>query len=138
MHTVTLKPAGHTETAFAGVPWSSSQYCHHNDLVSKPPAGAVVLASSERCPLQAFRAGMRTYGFQFHFEADRAMIEDFVRECPEEVEASGGTVESVLAEVGRRYDSFARVGARLSLNIASYMLSAPGLREVVDVARAHS
>ncbi len=39
------------------------------------PRGAVHLASSKQCPNQAFRFGERVYGFQFHLEVDRPMIE---------------------------------------------------------------
>jgi GMP synthase (glutamine-hydrolysing) len=38
------------------------------------PAGAEHLASSADCPYQAFRAGPRAYGFQFHIEMDAALI----------------------------------------------------------------
>jgi GMP synthase (glutamine-hydrolysing) len=39
------------------------------------PAGAVQLARTESCEQQAFRFGSNAYGFQFHMEADTAMIE---------------------------------------------------------------
>jgi len=39
------------------------------------PRGAVHLASSAQCPNQAFRFGDKIYGFQFHLEVDRPMIE---------------------------------------------------------------
>lgn len=39
------------------------------------PAGAVQLARTESCEQQAFRFGTNAYGFQFHLEADTAMIE---------------------------------------------------------------
>ena len=39
------------------------------------PRGAVHLASSPLCPNQAFRFGEKVYGFQFHLEVDRPMIE---------------------------------------------------------------
>lgn len=39
------------------------------------PAGAVQLARTESCEQQAFRFGNHAYGFQFHMEADAAMIE---------------------------------------------------------------
>jgi GMP synthase (glutamine-hydrolysing) len=39
------------------------------------PAGAVQLARTETCEQQAFRFGQNAYGFQFHLEADAAMIE---------------------------------------------------------------
>jgi GMP synthase (glutamine-hydrolysing) len=39
------------------------------------PSGAVQLARTETCEQQAFRWGNSAYGFQFHLEADAAMIE---------------------------------------------------------------
>lgn len=39
------------------------------------PAGAVQLARTDSCEQQAFRWSRSAYGFQFHLEADAAMIE---------------------------------------------------------------
>ena len=39
------------------------------------PAGAVQLARTDTCEQQAFRFGANAYGFQFHMEADEAMID---------------------------------------------------------------
>lgn len=39
------------------------------------PAGAVHLAATAGCPPQAFRYGEHAYGFQFHLEMDRPLIE---------------------------------------------------------------
>jgi GMP synthase (glutamine-hydrolysing) len=39
------------------------------------PSGAVQLARTDTCEQQAFRWGNSAYGFQFHLEADAAMIE---------------------------------------------------------------
>lgn len=43
------------------------------------PSGAVQLARTETCEQQAFRHGHNAYGFQFHLEADAAMIERWLR-----------------------------------------------------------
>jgi GMP synthase (glutamine-hydrolysing) len=43
------------------------------------PAGAVQLARTDTCEQQAFRYGQNAYGFQFHLEADAAMIERWLR-----------------------------------------------------------
>ena len=39
------------------------------------PSGATHLARTETCEQQAFRFGTNAYGFQFHLEADEAVIE---------------------------------------------------------------
>lgn len=41
------------------------------------PAGACLLASSDLCTNQAFRAGQLTYGIQFHLEVTPEMIADW-------------------------------------------------------------
>lgn len=51
---------------FAALEW-------HRDVFTLP-AGAVALAASARCPLQAFRLGRHVYGVLFHLEIDAAMV----------------------------------------------------------------
>ncbi|MFQ5982133.1 MAG: type 1 glutamine amidotransferase [Woeseiaceae bacterium] len=46
----------------------------HEDAIELP-AGAVHLASSKACEVQAFRFGDSAYGFQFHLEVDGSLIE---------------------------------------------------------------
>ncbi len=46
----------------------------HEDGIQLPP-GAVHLAESELSAVQAFRHGEQAYGFQFHLEVDRSLIE---------------------------------------------------------------
>ncbi|MCC6132438.1 MAG: type 1 glutamine amidotransferase [Acidobacteria bacterium] len=46
------------------------------------PEGALRLAESARCPNQAFRAGRRAYGFQFHVEVDRALAAAWMERLP--------------------------------------------------------
>lgn len=55
------------------------------------PSGAVQLARTATCEQQAFRFGEKAYGFQFHLEADTAMIERWltIPAYREELEAAG-------------------------------------------------
>jgi GMP synthase (glutamine-hydrolysing) len=46
----------------------------HEDGISLPP-GVECLASSPASPVQAFRYGEHAYGFQFHLEVNRPLIE---------------------------------------------------------------
>ncbi len=46
----------------------------HEDGINMPPS-AVHLASSDASHVQAFRYGDHAYGFQFHLEVDRSLIE---------------------------------------------------------------
>lgn len=46
----------------------------HEDYVSELPAGATLIASSEKCPTQIYRIGEMTYGLQCHPEADASIV----------------------------------------------------------------
>jgi GMP synthase (glutamine-hydrolysing) len=53
------------------------------------PAGAVQLATSARCPNQAFRVGARVWGVQFHPECDAGMRADWAARGQDELRAAG-------------------------------------------------
>src|SRR5206468_4056424 len=74
-HRFVQTPAGNTDTILAGIPWGTWQFQMHGQEVSKPPEGATILQSSAACRVQAFRTGLRTYGFQYHFEIMRDRLD---------------------------------------------------------------
>ncbi|EJB04651.1 GMP synthase family protein [Rhizobium leguminosarum bv. trifolii WSM597] len=57
----------------------------HADTFSLPE-GAVRLATSPVAENQTFRIGRAVYGTQFHFEADRAVVEQWKAEFPDMIE----------------------------------------------------
>ena len=73
-HEVTLTPVGTDDAVHAGIAWRSMQFHWHRQQVTETPPGARVLASSERCPVQSWATGLRTYGFQYHPEIYRATV----------------------------------------------------------------
>jgi GMP synthase (glutamine-hydrolysing) len=114
-------PVANTDTILAGVPWRSVQFQDHGQEVKTLPPGATVLQYSAGCKVQSFRVGLRTYGFQYHFEYDPAMIADAVRGATSEFAATGQTRESVLADVKTHGESFSRLSDRLCVNLTSLM-----------------
>ena len=56
----------------------------HLDTFTLPP-DAVHLAESDRTAIQAFRIGRAVYGIQFHFEADRRLVETWNRDFAGEI-----------------------------------------------------
>ncbi len=120
---VRLTPAAHTDEVFAGVAWDSPQFETHGYEVVKAPPGAVVLGSSAKCKVQSFKAGMRTYGFQYHFELDRDDIARFVREGKQSFYDAGLTFDDVSKQADRDYPMFARLGDRLCVNLAAYIFT---------------
>lgn len=57
----------------------------HTDTFTLPE-DARLLAASRTVAHQAFRIGRATYGMQFHFEADRAVVEEWVQTFPDLIE----------------------------------------------------
>jgi GMP synthase (glutamine-hydrolysing) len=88
---VSLTEAGREDPLLSHFRQKEHLFQMHGDTFDIPK-GAEHLASSEICHGQAFRYGEKAYGLQFHLEADRAMLDRFLRQ-PEnraEVEAFGG------------------------------------------------
>jgi GMP synthase (glutamine-hydrolysing) len=63
------------------------------------PAGAVRLAESDLDPVQAFSAGPRAWGVQFHPEFDADTVRTYLVARAEKVRAEGLDSEALLAAV---------------------------------------
>ncbi|PLX36119.1 MAG: GMP synthase [Hyphomicrobiales bacterium] len=94
----------------------------HSDTFTLPP-GAEHLATSDLTRHQAFRIGRAVYGIQFHFEASRALVEewcevfadhiaehtpDWPLRMEEESARHGVLADTVGLEIGRRWVSLIR------------------------------
>jgi len=67
---VTKTEAGRLDPLLGPLPDAFEVFLGHKEAVSRLPDGAVLLASSATCPVQAFRIGERVYATQFHPELD--------------------------------------------------------------------
>ncbi|QDU72525.1 type 1 glutamine amidotransferase [Mucisphaera calidilacus] len=120
---------GEVETSFFGtvdpilfgVPWKTPQFHAHGDEVTKcPPGGTPIpLMSTKACKAQAFRVGMTTYGFQFHFEWNRELIGTFLETFKDWVTRSGFDADRVRSECDSRYDLYRHIGDRLCENLST-------------------
>lgn len=68
--TITLTDAGRDDPLLGVLPAAYDAFLGHQEAVSRLPDGAVLLASSATCPVQAFRLRTRVYATQFHPELD--------------------------------------------------------------------
>ncbi|PRY15342.1 glutamine amidotransferase [Kineococcus rhizosphaerae] len=75
---VTLTAAGRDDPVFAALPATFDAYVGHKEALHGVPPGAVLLAGSAPCPVQAFRVGHNVYATQFHPELDAG---GFVERC---------------------------------------------------------
>ena len=85
----------------------------HGDTFDIPP-GATHLASSDRCPNQAFRYGPAVYGLQFHIEVDDELAASWAPELPSGVRLGRAELRAVQT-VGRRVlERFVQLASRPS------------------------
>lgn len=119
---VGLTAIGREDPLYAGIAWKSMQFCWHFDEVASLPEGARVLASSERCGVQSFAVGLFSYGFQYHFEWDRAIIELELRECAEELRAAGANENAIRLGLESHGPAAERLARRLAESIALLLM----------------
>jgi GMP synthase (glutamine-hydrolysing) len=67
---IELTDEGVADPVFAGVPRAFAAYGGHKEGMSRLPESATLLATSDACPVQAFRVGRNVYATQFHPELD--------------------------------------------------------------------
>ncbi|MEY2848367.1 MAG: hypothetical protein RI885_1032 [Actinomycetota bacterium] len=91
---VALTADGAEDPVFAALPERFAAFVGHKEACSMLPTGAVLLATGEACPVQAFRIGRHVYATQFHPELTREGIATRIRVYrdhgyfePEEVDA---------------------------------------------------
>jgi GMP synthase (glutamine-hydrolysing) len=68
--TITLTEEGAADPLLGALPPVFDAFLGHKEAVATLPGGAVLLASSAACPVQAFRIRSRVYATQFHPELD--------------------------------------------------------------------
>ena len=81
---VELTDAGAADPLFRGLPSLLPVFQWHGDTFAIP-AGGTLLATGDDCRNQAFRF-KRSYGLQFHLEADRALLEQWFVGRPEQAQ----------------------------------------------------
>ncbi|HEY7247096.1 MAG TPA: type 1 glutamine amidotransferase [Xanthobacteraceae bacterium] len=93
---VKLTDAGRAAPLFEGMPATFPVLQWHGAEVAELPAGAVKLAESEQCSIQAFQLGEKAYGIQYHVEQDEHTVSQW-GEIPEYRRA----LESMLGADGQ-------------------------------------
>jgi GMP synthase (glutamine-hydrolysing) len=116
---VELTAEGRDDPLFAGLDERLISLQWHGDTFDLPP-GAVRLAESPPVPNQAFRAGERAYGVQFHLEVTAEMAHEwgevpaYRRSLAENLGEQRGA--EFLADVERRADELHPAARRLFSN----------------------
>ena len=105
------------DAVFGTFPRHFSVFQWHGEGFTLPP-GALLLASSEFYPVQAFRYGERAYGLLFHLELETEGIEALCRECFTDVQRARTTTEAVLESAGKILPESHRLANRLIAHLA--------------------
>jgi len=111
---------GRRDPLFAGVPDPIEVLQWHGAEVTALPEGAVQLARSDACEVQAFRYGTHAYGLQCHVEVTRDTVADWaaIPEYARALEATlgAGAVDQLAAEVSARLPGYTSVARQLYAN----------------------
>jgi GMP synthase (glutamine-hydrolysing) len=67
---ITLTDAGRADPVLGALPPVFDAFVGHKEAIAELPPHAVLLATGDACPVQAFRVGARQYATQFHPELD--------------------------------------------------------------------
>lgn len=97
-----LQPAAAGDRLFSVLPDRVPVAQYHGDAMLAAPAGAVLLASTPDCPIQAYRLGDRAWAVQFHPEVDAEILGSWFADDPAPVEKCGRTTGAVLDEMVAR------------------------------------
>ena len=71
---ISLTDEGAADQLFAALAPTVQAFVGHKEACSELPRGAVLLATGQNCPVQAFRVGNNVYATQFHPELTNAGI----------------------------------------------------------------
>ncbi|MBB6430152.1 type 1 glutamine amidotransferase [Algisphaera agarilytica] len=114
---------GTTDPVLIGVPWKTTMFHAHGCEVTKAPPGGtpIPLQGSKACKCQAFKVGLNTYGFQYHFEWTRQMLDMILVDDPDFYGSGTATVDDLTLSLDQHYDTYRHLGDRICNNLATLM-----------------
>lgn len=126
---------GSTDPIHAGIPWNSIQFhCHGCEVTTPPPGGTPApLSSTDRCKCQAFRAGSRSYGLQYHPEWDREDLDAVMNQMANWIRDSGLDIDEIRRGIDEHYDMYRHLSDRMCENIATLLM--PVSKRLVGTGR---
>jgi GMP synthase (glutamine-hydrolysing) len=119
---VELAFPGTMDPIFAGIPWRTQQFHLHGQTVTQLPPETTPLASSAQAKHQAFKVGLTTYAFQFHFEFTRQQIDAVLDEDKAMVEQAGESVEAIKQDTDQHFELYRHLGNRLCNSLAMLLM----------------
>lgn len=121
-HEIKNTNAGNTDTIYTGQPAKQMQFQWHGCYVKTLPPDSITLSFSDMCKIQAFRAGTRSYGFQYHLEVDKIIIDRWSQENAQQRQAAGLSHNQLMDLTSQYYDNYNRLSNRLCRSIVDYLI----------------
>ena len=113
---------GVEDALHAGIGWEQWVFESHAEQVTAMPEGGVAVMRGTACPVQAFRVGALSYGFQYHPEWTRETIGSEVDSWTDAELAAAGTARAeVRAGTSEHYPAAER-NARRVFELANLLL----------------
>ena len=120
---VSLRPEAGNDVLFSGLPCEFRAIQNHRDQITGLPPGAVRLAESAACPVQAFRVGERAWGVQFHPEAAADRLDRWDEAA---LADAGLDLRALRAEAEKAEPETARNARLLAANFADVVRKVAG------------
>lgn len=122
-HPITLTQAAMSDPLWTGVEPSFTAFHWHGDIFELP-SGAVSLASSDLTDHQAFRYGRHAYGFLFHLEVTKSIIEDMVESFRDELQETCIDGRESILQAKKHLTPLERIGRFVFLRWADLVKEA--------------
>ncbi len=119
---VTLSPEGCSDFILSGQPWTGQQFHWHNWQVSSLPDGAVLLASSEYCKVQAWMIGINSYAVQYHPECTKERIESWIKDDVAQLNEAGISTSKIEEDTEKNFNEYTRLTDRLFDSISQILM----------------
>ncbi len=111
-HPVRLTEYATTDALWKKLPVRFTAYHWHADVFDLPQ-GAVALAASERTPCQGFRYGANAYGFLFHMEVTKKIIQKMVKEFSKELGEQNIAAGSIIEKTSDFLPALQTIGGKV-------------------------
>jgi GMP synthase (glutamine-hydrolysing) len=120
---ITVNEVGQADPLLAGLGPSFHAFLWHSDLVTRLPEEAVLLASTEKCPVQAYRlADQPVWGVQFNPQYDPVIAEGVIR-AAKTLPKYGYDLDEMVATGYREYKD---VAGKIFGNFFDFILRGEG------------
>jgi GMP synthase-like glutamine amidotransferase len=119
---VAKRDAADTDPLFGPLPMLPDVIQWHGDEVTELPLGAVLLATSTACPVQAFRLGSAAWGVQFHPEVDLPTLTEWTAADDPLIEQAGIDPPTLLHQATLLQDDLFEVWHPFAIRFAALAL----------------